>query len=275
MDQLATRRFYEQAFGADHYYGYRTTVESIQDVQLADLKKHRDQLLTPKNGFGMISGKLSANSKNFLRNTLEAWNPSGSTQAKDKSTEAQDSKTLLIPKEGASQVALRIGRKCFNKTAPEYKKFILLNTAFGGYFGSRLMSNIREEKGYTYGIYSVVRNMLDGGLFYITSEVGVDVYEDSIKQINLEIDRLKNDLIPQEEIDLVRNYISGSLMGGIDGLFNVAGSIRSILEFDMDFDYLSDLFETAKTVSREELQSMAQQFFDKEQMFEVSVGVKG
>ena len=93
----------------------------------------------------------------------------------------------FIEKADAIQSAVRVGRMMFNKRNPDYFKFQVLNTILGGYFGSRLMANIREDKGYTYGIGSGLASLVNGGFFYISTEVGTDVTNDTLKEIYKEI----------------------------------------------------------------------------------------
>src|SRR5690606_38784192 len=105
----------------------------------------------------------------------------------------------LIEKEQALQSAIRIGIPTINRTHPEFAAFQVLNTVLGGYFGSRLMANIREDKGYTYGIGSGIASFEQAGFFFIASEVGVDVCRNTLNEIEKEINILKTQLIPDEE----------------------------------------------------------------------------
>src|ERR1700709_917532 len=105
----------------------------------------------------------------------------------------------------------------FNKTHRDYAGMTVLNTVLGGYFGSRLMSNIREDKGYTYGIGSAVVSLLHGGYFFIAAETGVKVTAPAITEIYKEIDRLKTEIIPDDELAMVKNYMSGSFLRSVDG----------------------------------------------------------
>ena len=111
----------------------------------------------------------------------------------------------LLYREDAVQSAIRIGRPLFNKNHPDYFGMQVLNTVLGGYFGSRLMANIREDKGYTYGIGSGLMSMQEAGALVISTEVGVEVCKDAINEIFFELKRLREELIPQEELLLVKN----------------------------------------------------------------------
>ena len=121
-------------------------------------------------------------------------------------------KIICNGKDDAVQACLRIGRPIFNKTHKDYTTLHLFNLILGGYFGSRLMQNIREDKGYTYGINSIIISHLEGGHFVIVSEVGKDVCKDAINEILKEIKRLREELVPDEELKLVKNYISGEML---------------------------------------------------------------
>ena len=123
----------------------------------------------------------------------------GSTSAIEKiSFSSSDQKKHFIEKDGAVQSALRIGKPFFNRTHPDYPGMAVLNTLLGGYFGSRLMSNIREDKGYTYGIGSAIVSMRQEGYFFISTEVGADVTTAAIGEIYKEIELLKDEPIESD-----------------------------------------------------------------------------
>jgi len=114
---------------------------------------------------------------------------------------------------------------------------MLLNLVLGGYFGSRLMQNIREEKGYTYGINSVLLSHLESGHFAIITEVGTDVCEAAISEIYKEIDRLREEIVPEDELNLVKNFFAGEMLRSFDSPFALSESVRSNLLFGFDNSY--------------------------------------
>jgi predicted Zn-dependent peptidase len=89
----------------------------------------------------------------------------------------------------------------------------VLNTMLGGYFGSRLMTNLREDKGYTYGIGSAMVPLQHSGYFFITCEVGAEVTGEALKEIRKELDLLRSEEVKEEELSLVKNYMLGSFLG--------------------------------------------------------------
>ena len=180
----------------------------------------------------------------------------------------------FVEKEGAVQNAIRIGKRLINRTNPDYPKLTVLNTILGGYFGSRLMTNIREEKGYTYGIGSGLVSLSQGGYFFITTDVGAAVYEDAVKEIYHEIVKLQEELIPENELSLVRNYLLGSFQRSIDGPFALAERFKSILLSGLGYNYFENYLTVIKNITSEELKTLAQTYLLTSEMTEVIVGKK-
>jgi len=178
----------------------------------------------------------------------------------------------LIRKDDAIQSAIRIGRVLFNKTHPDYFKFQVLNTVLGGYFGSRLMANIREDKGYTYGIGSGLSSLVHGGYFFISTEVGADVSKDALKEIYKEIGLLREELVGAEELETVRNYILGQFLRSVDGPFALADKFKAVWEFGLGYDYFDRYFEAVKTITAKEIRDMANQYLQEKDLIECVAG---
>ena len=169
------------------------------------------------------------------------------------------------------QGAIRIGRLFPNRHHPDYSPMVVLNTLFGGYFGSRLMSNIREEKGFTYGVYSSLSPEVSGGSFIIHTETGRDVVEQAIKEVYHEMDVLCNEPAGEEELLLVKNYLLGGLLADLDGPFSILQRWRTLILNGFGEDYFNNNIKIYKTVSAKELQVLAQKYFSKEDFYEVVV----
>lgn len=159
------------------------------------------------------------------------------------------------------QGAIRIGRLAPNRHHPDFAPLVVLNTLFGGYFGSRLMANIREDKGYTYGIYSSLGAYLHGGSLTIHTEVGKDVIDDAVKEIYKEMDLLCNEKADEEELLLVKNYLLGGLLGDLDGPFQVIQRWRSLILNGFTIEHFNHNISIYKNITTDELQLLAQQYF--------------
>ncbi|MBL0064989.1 MAG: insulinase family protein [Bacteroidetes bacterium] len=179
-----------------------------------------------------------------------------------------------MAKEGAVQSAIRIGRRLFNRNHPDYPGMAVLNTVLGGYFGSRLMSNIREDKGYTYGIGSALVSMKQEGYFFISTEVGADVTIPALTEIYKEIDLLKTELVDEEELEMVRNYMRGTFIKGIESAFHLADRFRSLHLHGLGYDYYQKYLEKVRTIQPEEIKALANKYLDSSMFYELVVGRK-
>src|SRR5690606_14303668 len=125
----------------------------------------------------------------------------------------------------------------------------------GGYFGSRLMANIREDKGYTYGIGSGIASLKQAGYYFLATEVGADVCANALAEIEKEINLLKTDLITDEELGLVKNYMLGSLLGSLENAFSHADKFKNIHFSGLNYSYYHDYIHMVKTISAEHLKA--------------------
>lgn len=180
--------------------------------------------------------------------------------------------SVYVEKAGAVQTAIRVGRILFNRTHEDYISFSVLNTIFGGYFGSRLMSNIREDKGYTYGIGSGIAQFKESGYFFISTEVGKDVADAALTEIKKEMERLANEIIPNEELELVRSYSIGKLLKGSDGPFAMMDRYLAVERFGMDLSHYDEVIQTIRTITPEQLQTLAKKYLVWDEMIVVKAG---
>jgi predicted Zn-dependent peptidase len=172
----------------------------------------------------------------------------------------------------SQQTAIRVGRRLFPRLHVDYPGVHVLNTVLGGYFGSRLMSNIREEKGYTYNISSSIDPMMLDGYFCVATEVSNEYVEDTVAQIYHEMRRLREEPIGDEEMSMVRNYLLGALLSMIDGPFSVAEVIRTLVIDGVAESHFGHMAAIIKNITAEQVQAYAQQYLCEEDMCEVIVG---
>ena len=261
---LASAKFYESIFTAKHPYGYTVGVEDYKALNrdLLEAFYKEKYSCSPINVY--ISGKYEEHDVAIIKTALTSLKVESQTVNIDIEPPAYKAQNHTIKKEDALQAALRIGMRTIGKNHPDRHTLSILNTVFGGYFGSRLMSNIREEKGYTYGIYSTISSYKQQACFLISTEVDVNVCDAAVKEIFNEISRLKNELIAQEELDLVKNYILGTMLQQLDGPFKISATLKALYDADLDSQYIHDYVEKVKSVSALELQECAKQYFIEE-----------
>ena len=274
VDYLARKHFAKVLFG-DHAYGYFKKAKDYDQLNRALLVDFHQSFYTQNVKGIFISGRLSDEEQQKLLTKLEGseLHPKVTDFSKQASPRSYSKQNLHIEKPEAVQNAIRIGCPLVNRTHPDYPKLTILNTILGGYFGSRLMSNIREDKGYTYGIGSGIASMQQSGYFYIATEVGAQVCNDAVKEIYKEIERLQNEPVPEEELDLVRNYLAGSFQRSIDGPFAVADRFKSIVTYGLSSEYFNRYLHHIKTISAQELQELARLYLSLSDLSRVTAGM--
>jgi len=147
-----------------------------------------------------------------------------------------------------------------------------LVTIFGGYFGSRLMTNIREEKGYTYGIGSFVLILKQASYLVISTEVGNTYVEPTLSEIALEMRKLQTEPISENELETVKSYLLGEFLRDFDGPFALASSFKAINDFDLDYSFYDEALKVLRNITSAELMQLAQQYLNPEDFHTVVAG---
>jgi zinc protease len=183
-------------------------------------------------------------------------------------------KTHIVHEEksDALQSAIRIGKIMFNKTHPDFIAFSVMNTILGDYFGSRLMSNIREDKGYTYGIGSYMMENTHFGYFMIATEVAKEVREATIQEVKNELERLQTELVPEEELELVKSYLLGQLLKAADGPYAMLDLFSGVELHDMDMSFYNKYIKKIQEIKAEEIREMVCKHLDWKSLSIISVG---
>ena len=276
VNVLARRRFSELVFGEKHPYGVTVMDEDFDKLTLESVIEFYKTFYHSGNCTIVASGKLSKDLIETLNNFFgkTTWGHVQAIPVPKLEVDTTKQQKHFIEKPDAIQSAVRVGRLMFNKKNPDYFKFQVLNTILGGYFGSRLMANIREDKGYTYGIGSGLASLVNGGFFYISTEVGTDVTNDTLKEIYKEIKLLREELVGKEELETVRNYVLGQFLRSVDGPYSLADKFKAIWEFGLGYDYFEKYFEAVKTITPEEIRTLANTYLQEKDLIELVVGKK-
>lgn len=273
---LARIHFNSLIFGSNHPYGMYLEPDDIANVTDADLIGFHKAHYHSGNCTIIIAGRVQPG----LKEAIEAhfgggdWGGVPSERLLHQ-TYSSDQKAHFIVKEGAMQSAIRMGGLMFSRSHPDFAGMKVLNAILGGYFGSRLMNNLREDKGYTYGIGSSVVPLRDGGYFVISAEVGADVTKEALSEINSELSRLCNEQIPESELSLVRSYLSGEMLRAVDGPFAQADLYRELIEDGLDISHFEELIDTIQHISARQLQDLAIRYLNPENLFTLVVGPEG
>jgi predicted Zn-dependent peptidase len=271
-DFEANRLIDQYLYGADHPYGRVSNKEDIENITREDLQNYYKQFYLNAKCTIFSAGKLPADFESLLEKYFGDLNLNENLpDMVFKREMASQKKYHVSNDENGVQAAIRIARPFPNRHHPDFKKAVILNTLFGGYFGSRLMSNIREEKGYTYGISSYLQNHIDETSWVISTEAGKDVAEATIEEVQNEMKLLREEPVDDEELLLVKNYMMGLNLGYVDGPFHVISRWKSLVLSGMDENYFYDSLNAIKTVTAEELQALSNKYLSPEDFFELVV----
>jgi zinc protease len=272
-NDFVARRAFNKALYGDTSYGLNAGAEDYDTLRRDDLLLHFKQMYQPSNCTVIVAGKTDNDTKRLVTETFGDWqNPGVKMDTAQPELTSAAEHFYFVEKPDALQSAIRMGRRVINRNHPDFPALQVLNTVLGGYFGSRLMANIREDKGYTYGIGSGMSSLKYSGAIFIASEVGADVCKLAVVEIEKELKLLQDELIPEGELSLVRNFMMGALLGSLENVFSHADKFKNLYFAGLGYDYYDRYVETVKTVTAAELQRLAQQYLNFDQFYKVIVG---
>ncbi len=272
-DFIANRLIDEYVYGFDHPYGKYTSTLDYDSLNREELEQFYQAFYKNGNCTIFTAGKLPADLSQQLNKafgSLPLHQKTGPEIIYTVQPAAEKKYRIINDAEGV-QGAIRMARPFPNRHHPDYQKVQILNNIFGGFFGSRLMSNIREDKGYTYGIHSYIQNHIHDSAWMISTEAGRDVCEATIEEVYKEMQILCNDLIDDEELSLVRNYMIGTVLGDLDGPFQLISRWKNYVLNGVDDSYFYKSVEMIKTTGAEELRELAKKYLNPDAFYELVV----
>lgn len=273
VQNTAMDQFFESIFGKNHPYGQQVQEQDFENITPSQLAAFHSSWYTPQNMAVIVSGRINPETEELLNFYL---GNNGSEVNHDASLPVpiigENLKTVHINKPRTVQTAIRIGSATINRRHPHYPVLKIIDTILGGYFGSRLMKNIREKKGYTYGISSSLSSLDLAGYKVISTEVGSKNLQDTIDEIYREIKILQTVPAGKDEMTVVRNYMSGEMVRMFDGPFALAESFKSVWEFGLDSSYYYRLAEKIKTIDAGEIIELASTYYNIDDLYRITVG---
>lgn len=269
---LASVKFRESLFGSNHPYGKDLTDKNVEDLKLSEVINFYNQFF--KTGYEIIvSGQPTPDSHsllNYVFGKRKLLNPSESPRfvAGNLSSE----KNILEKKSNNIQSSIRLGKKLFKKNHPDLIDILILNEILGGYFGSRLMKNIREEKGYTYGISSSIITLKNEGFFIVGTDVNKENTQNTIDEILKEIKILQSTPVPEEELETVKNYMVGSFLSDINTPFALADKFKSVHLNGLDLQFYKKYIDRINAITPNEIKNIVKKHLDIDTLYTVVVG---
>ncbi|MHB1277643.1 MAG: M16 family metallopeptidase [Bacteroidia bacterium] len=265
---LARRLFNENMYGSRHPYGQSMNANDYAALTREDIQAYYENHF--KIGLNQVQVNTPLNEDALL---LLSRFPRGTTKSRaDASLISEGGKHMEHHFQDAVQASLYLGMPCLTRQDPDYPAWSLLITMFGGYFGSRLMKNIREDKGYTYGISAGTHHLPDRSFLAIRSDVKNEAKQDCVDEIFKEIARLKTTAITDEELLTVKNYMLGSLQRSFDGSLALGDRYRIVLDHHLPLDYYQTYSQKILKLTKEDVYQIANKYLDTNKLHVVTVG---
>ena len=271
-DYVSYREFTSLVYGKDSVYGYNTSPELIEALGREDLIRYQKENYVSNAMEVFYCGELSKDAERELEKIITKFQKSESLQNFSYTAMPGTPITRHYSIEQCAQVSLKLGMRCVYKKHPDFFGLYLLNSIFGDYFGSRLMKNLREDKGYTYDIHSTFDAQVHDGCFYISAELNTDQIENAIFFIKEELNRLRSEPIALEELDLVKNYICGNIMRQMDGPFQTMAFLKILVTEYGSTDVFQKLLSSILEIEPDTLQQLAIKYLIPEKMILVTAG---
>lgn len=275
-DFLARNKFNESVFGEDNPYGKIGKLEDFDKLERNDLIGFYNKFYNFRECSIILSGSSNPKLISSLNTRFGKDNWNASEVLDDKintiNFDFHSPKKETIYLKQSVQSSICIGKPTISINHEDYFGLKIVNTLLGGYFGSRLMSNIREDKGYTYGIGSVIHSFTDIGLFLVIGDVKSNHTQNAIDEIYKEINRLSNQLVSEEELNMVKNHLIGSLIRSLDGCLELGERFRNILKYNLDYLYFENYIQEIKKMQPETIKDLSNKYFQLESLTEIRVG---
>lgn len=273
-NDFRSRREFHHAIYGSHPYGRKVEAEDFDKLNREEIVAFHKEHYKLENAHFILAGNIGSDTLTSLEKAFYTFEFKEKSKLDFLPVPSVNPTIIFDERPDSLQSAIRIGKQIIHKTHPDYIELSVLTTVLGGYFGSRLMANIREDKGYTYGIGAGIYPLLDSSFFYIATEVGVDVTQNALDEIYKEIERLTLELVPEDELNLVKNYLKGAYIGSIENIFSHADKFKSVHMYNLDYHYYDRYFKLVDEVNSERLLQLAKQYFQRNTLTEVVIGKK-
>lgn len=269
---LSSKLFKQQLYGESHPYGKLVKPEDIDIIKLIDVESHYTNAIKGNILLALVSGNFSDSTLNLLKEFFQERYLTKKTSENTYSIDSAKSQYKYEEKDDAVQSSIRLGNLSLSPHHSDYFNLLVANETLGGYFGSRLMKNIREEKGLTYGIYSQIVNLNESSHLVIGADVKKDLVNQAIEEVKSEIRILRTEKVGQDELETVKNYLLGQIQSSINTPFALADKFKTIYLRGFDYSYYDKMVETIKNITSDQIMETMNDHMNEEDMYVVVVG---
>jgi len=267
---LASRNFSSSIFGASHPYGRSLTPETIDEVSIDKVTGFYHQRIEG-NFEVLVSGQVGKDDLTTIDSFLGDI-PVNQETPLNINEIAYTALSSYQEIAGSLQSSIRVGMPMIDRRHADYPGLLIANEILGGYFGSRLMKNIREQKGYTYGIHATINSLSNRAFWVIGTDVRKEVHPQTLQEIEKEIEFLRKQLVPEQELETVRNYMMGTFIASLDTPFAIADKFKAIHFSGLGYEYFDNYLKTIREIDNHTIRELCRKYFRWERMTKVVVG---
>ncbi|HEX8041125.1 MAG TPA: pitrilysin family protein [Chryseosolibacter sp.] len=266
---VASKVFRKSLFGEHHPYGSDLEEPEANALEISHLQSHFSQYINSATLF--VSGKIEADNKALILKTF-AKAAAGTKRQRVDHAIAPGEKRQRVKKKDSVQSSLRMGGRSLMRSHSDYVPLLFVSHILGGYFGSRLMKNIREEKGLTYGIGASLHALRHNSYLLIGADVNKENVDLTFEEIRKELKRLRTTKVPDAELTTTRNHFIGSLQSEITTPFAHAEKIKTIHLFNLGPDHYQQMIERIENITPSEIVEISEKYLDENSFHETAVG---
>ncbi|MFA6831676.1 MAG: pitrilysin family protein [Bacteroidaceae bacterium] len=276
VSYLASRKMSKALFGENHPYSTQAELSDFDKINREMIQHFFDSRYSNNTCMISLAGQLNAELISLIEKQF-GNHPFGNQEAKILPVKIKEGKRVtqrdfFIPVEESQQCAVLMGAPCMNIFDKDFFGMKFLIVLLGGYFGSRLMANIREKEGLTYGIYSDILPMPHAGVYQIVAETDGKYVTQLKASVKRELSKLQKELIPAEELERVRQYMLGEMCRSNEGIFALTESWIYLYTHHLPKEHYSQMVEKIKTISAQELLELANKYLHTDDLTVVVAG---
>lgn len=272
-DVLAMRALRHSIYGATHPCGIPTTPEDYDALHTEALADFYGRYYGSRNCTVYLSGSIDGDVTSRVESLFGRveWGGCASVANREYPLSPTNERDVVITHPDSVQCSIRMGCLLMDVKEADYLPMRVLNTVLGGYFGSRLMKNVRENKGYTYHIASDLVTNTSQVMFMVSCEALADKAEEVMEEVRSEMLRLQTQLVPDAELRMVRNYMTGEICRNYEGAFSLIDAYIFMEHLGLPQTHIEDTVEAVRATDAVRLQQLAQQYLHPESIYTVVV----
>lgn len=272
---LAKRQLDSLVFGNKNVYGNAVNQEDIKLISRETVADFGKTVYSAKPRYVMAAGNIPEDFVKSVEGLFTGFpEASFSEKAFEKPAVKRQEGSYWVEKSGAKQCTVKMGKLIIDRSHPDFRELTIVNMLLGGFFGSRLMKNIREEKGLTYGIYSDIETKRLASSFTISVDLNKDSTELGIEEIRNELKRLRETSPSENELKIAKNYYLGSFLRGFDGVFSLANYAKAIIDYKLSYEYYLGYLNVIQSLTPNRVQELANKHLHEDSMITVVAGAK-